>query len=68
MLYYKHYVSSKVACRNTSTECMYVVIQIITYHDEVTYTLAQWCSCGGVNVNEFLVDCFVSFILIPFVY
>ena len=59
MLHRKHYVSSTVACRNTATECVYVVIQITTYHDEVTYSLTQWCSCGGVSVNEFMEDCLI---------
>jgi len=40
--------------------CMYVIIQITTYQDEVTYTLTQWCSCGGVSVSEFTKDCLNS--------
>ena len=38
---------------------MYVVIQITTYQDEVTYTLTQWCSYGGISVNEFMEDCLI---------
>jgi len=45
MPYYKHYVSITIACRNSSTECMYVVIQITTYQDELTHPLLF------INVN-----------------
>ena len=70
MLYCKHYVSSTVACGNTSTECMYVVIQITTSQDEVTHTHTQWCSCGGVSVNECMEDCLIPLhhLYMPFVY
>ena len=51
--------SSTVAWRNTSIECMLLFRLLHTRQDEVTYTLTQWCSCGGVSVNEFMEDCLI---------
>ena len=39
--------------------CMLLFRSKHTRQDEVTYTLTQWCSCGGVSVNEFMEDCLI---------